>query len=452
MTALEIGIIIFFFCGTFILTAVNNAFRSVKKRVLTKQLNNLGRLFSYRYLHHALFPFHEHESLIFATTYSVNIARFCYTASIILALANMAIIPLVSYDKPSESWLWTSLAILGALLLLLSIGDLLPRFWGSHQPERVIRLCGPLASPYLYLFFPLSYPFLKISDRLIKTMSVEQMNEPIEEVREHLFDLIKEAGLHSRLDPTDKKLLESVVTFRDRIAREIMVPRLEVFSINADMPISQAVRQLEQGGYSRVPIYRQSVDNIVGVLMYKDILTKYIEFERKGADQSVISIPVGTIAKPVIYVPETKPISSLLQQFRNKQIHLAIVVDEYGSTAGIITIEDILEEIVGEISDETDKDLPLFQPQSSGDWIVDARMGLLDVEEQMGIKIPQDGDYDTITGYIFYRTGMIPPKGFVIQHDDFEIEVLDSNDRSVDKVRIIPRIKSNEADDYPTDW
>jgi CBS domain containing-hemolysin-like protein len=128
----------------------------------------------------------------------------------------------------------------------------------------------------------------------------------------------------------------------------------------------------------------------------------------------------------------------LLQEFRKKQVHLAIVVDEYGSTEGIVTIEDILEEIVGEIEDEYDEEEALFISQPDGSWIVDARMSLLDVEEQLGIVIPQEGDYDTVGGYIFHQAGSIPSKGFVIKHDDFTLEILRSTDRFVEKVKLKP--------------
>ena len=114
------------------------------------------------------------------------------------------------------------------------------------------------------------------------------------------------------------------------------------------------------------------------------------------------------------------------------------MVDEYGGTEGIVTIEDILEEIVGEIADEYDEEANIFSPQPDGSWVVDARMTILDIEEKLGINIPQEGDYDTIGGYIYHRAGTIPTKGFVIHHDDFQLEVLKSSERSIEKVRIKP--------------
>jgi CBS domain containing-hemolysin-like protein len=145
----------------------------------------------------------------------------------------------------------------------------------------------------------------------------------------------------------------------------------------------------------------------------------------------------------VLYTPETKKISQLLQEFRSKQIHLAIVVDEYGGTEGIVTIEDILEELVGEIADEYDiNEEVMYSAMPSGGWIVDAKMSILDIDEELGIKIPHSPEYDTIGGYIFHRAGSIPSKGWKIHQDEFGLEILSSNDRSIGKIKITQNGKS----------
>ncbi len=237
------------------------------------------------------------------------------------------------------------------------------------------------------------------------------------------------------LSDHDRKLVQSILTFRDRIAREVMVPRVNLFTLPYDTPIQEAAALLEQEGYSRVPISRNSIDDIVGVLMYKDILLELI------AEKKSLERPVESIAKPAIYAPETKKISQLLQEFRKKQTHMAIIVDEYGGTAGIVTIEDILEEIVGEIADEYDEEASLFRSAGKNTWIVDARMNLLDLKEELGIEIPEEGEYDTIAGYIFFRLGTIPPKGTHLTHDQFDIEILSSRDRMVEKVKITQQLR-----------
>jgi CBS domain containing-hemolysin-like protein len=213
----------------------------------------------------------------------------------------------------------------------------------------------------------------------------------------------------------------------------------------SNTPISAAAKALYDEGYSRVPVYRDNIDNIIGVLMYKDILDLYMQHGAHRKNIPSLDAPIESLVKKVIYTPETKKVSQLLTEFRKKQVHFAIVVDEYGGTEGIVTIEDILEEIVGEIADEYDDfEDTMVTSLPGGGWIVNANLSIIDVEDKLGVTIPQDGDYDTIGGYIFFRAGSIPPKGFVIQHDNFELEILSSSDRCVEKVRITPIAHFNE--------
>lgn len=240
------------------------------------------------------------------------------------------------------------------------------------------------------------------------------------------------------LSEHDKKIFQSVLSFRDRIVREVMVPRVALFCLAHDCTIRDAASLLVKEGYSRIPVYKNTQDQIIGMLMYKDILNKYMEYVSHPEKQEILDAPIETIMKTTLYTPETKKISVLLQEFCKKRIHIAVVVDEYGGTAGIVTIEDILEEIVGEIADEYDETETLFQPIQRGGWIVDGRMNLLDLEDELNIKIAQEGDYDTLAGYVFYRLGTIPKRGVVLHHDMFELEILSSGDRFVEKVKITP--------------
>jgi CBS domain containing-hemolysin-like protein len=221
------------------------------------------------------------------------------------------------------------------------------------------------------------------------------------------------------------------------VAKEIMVPRVDIFSLSGDTPIQEAARLFALEGYSRIPIYKETLDQILGVALYKDLLKCLIP----NASGVNLDAPIESIAKPVLYAPENKKIAHLLQEFRSKQIHMAIIVDEYGGTEGIVTIEDILEELVGEIEDEYDIDSKDFWQLPEGGWVVDAKMTLIDIESRIGIQIPESPDYETIGGYIFHCAGTIPSKGWKISHDAFDLEVLSSNERSLKKIKITPRKK-----------
>lgn len=435
-------LLIILLIGLFCLVAVNTAFRNLQRKESKKQLDLAGKLFFYRYLSRFFFPTHEYEDLYFASIFAQNVTRFCYPilSLLFLSQAGLALWPFHSQTQSysfSLSWPFGLLALIGLFLLLFLVGDSLGRIMGNRYPERSIKLAASIVSCFMIVLFPLTFIFLKFFHQLPRTIYFDPTHEPTQEAKQELIEMIEESNLNTHLDPHDKKLIESVMEFKDRIAREVMVPRVDIFSLPDDTTIEEAATFIYKEGYSRTPVYKDTLDNIIGVLMYKDVLAKYMEHASKG-DKTILQTPISTLVKSVLYTPETKKISHLLQEFRKQQVHLAIIVDEYGGTEGIITIEDILEEIVGDIADEYDEEEALFIPLPEGGWLIDARMSILDIEEQLGIEIPQDGDYDTIGGYVFHETGMIPTKGYIIRKPNFELEVVRSNDRRVEKLRIKP--------------
>lgn len=449
---LLIFLLIILLIGLFCLVAVNTAFRHLQRKESKKQLDLTGKWFFYRYLSRLFFPKYEYEDLYFASIFAQNVARFCYTIFSILLLSQSDLI-LWTFNPQTESysfslhWPFGLLALIGLFLLLFLVGDSFGRIMGNRYPERSIKIAAPIVSCFMVILFPLTFIFLKFFHKLPRTVYFDPTHEPTQEAKQELIEIIEESNLNTHLDPHDKKLIESVMEFKDRIAREVMVPRVDIFSLPYDTTIEEAATLLYKEGYSRTPVYKDTLDNIIGVLMYKDVLAKYMEHASKG-DKTILQTPISTLVKSVLYTPETKKISHLLQDFRKQQVHLAIIVDEYGGTEGIVTIEDILEEIVGDIADEYDEEEALFIPLPEGGWLIDARMGILDIEEQLGIEIPQDGDYDTIGGYVFHETGMIPGKGHILRKHNFELEVLRSNDRRVEKLRIKslnPPLKESEG-------
>jgi CBS domain containing-hemolysin-like protein len=227
-----------------------------------------------------------------------------------------------------------------------------------------------------------------------------------------------------------KKLFKALSRFQDKIVKEIMIPRVSLFALEDNISVKEAADLFVKEAYSRVPVYQGDLDHIIGLLLYKDLFAFYHEDPSRGA------LPISSLLKPAIFTPETKSISTLLQELKKGQLHLAIVVDEYGGTEGIVTIEDIIEEIVGDIADEYDSALSFIQQGKS--WIIDAKMSLLDIEEHFSLFFKEEGDFDTIGGFIYYKAGVIPKKGFKIIHDLCEIEVLSSSERAIKKVRLTP--------------
>lgn len=434
-----------FFCllGLFFLGALSQLFIRHRKRVCDEFLSTSHPL-TFLKLQRMLCRDGSPEAFSFCLFCSQYILGSLYVVFFCTVL--LGAVPLPLYLK-SYAWLnGFEILKLGSFLFVLFstymvFGDILPRSWAYHSPTSLLRFAIRPAGGVLLLLSPI----LLTICRLVKLAAPHTTFSSFGEPKEQLADFLSGGTVNEH----DKRLLLSVVNFKNRIVREIMQPRVDLFCISEDLTLQEAAELLHKEGYSRVPLYRGTVDTVVGVLFYKDFLAKYVEATESGVERErMLSTPVKSLMKKVLYCPETKKISSLLQEFRKRQTHLAVVVDEYGGTAGLVTIEDILEEIVGEIADEYDEQESLFKPAPGEGWIVDAKMNLLDIQEELGLVIPQEETYDTLAGYIVYRVGSIPQAGLILHHDQFNIEILKSNDRMVEEVKITPLFPSAPSDKH----
>ncbi|MBQ8498679.1 hemolysin family protein [Chlamydia sp.] len=228
------------------------------------------------------------------------------------------------------------------------------------------------------------------------------------------------------------ELSTNISCLNNMIAREIMTPKADIFALQEETPISQAFTLIIEEGYSRVPLFTKSIDDITGMVLVKDLLPVY--YQNPHSSQ-----PLSSIAYPPLYTPEIRRVSLLLQEFRQKRRHLAIVVNEYGFTEGLVSMEDIIEEIFGEIADEYDDQEDVHYKKVGNAWIVDGRMNISDAEECLGLRIAHENSYDTLGGYVFHKLGAVPEKGMKIYDEDFSIDILSCSDRNVEKMKIIPR-------------
>jgi CBS domain containing-hemolysin-like protein len=319
----------------------------------------------------------------------------------------------------------------GLILIFSYFIDFLSALIYFKKPKATLKALEIPVGLLLIAFVPVSaFGFFIMASAHPEIFQPHALNT--KQVVQKLKQTLEESGLMDYLDTSDRKLMLSLASFKDKIAREIMMPRIKVFSLDIKSTVQTAVDAILKEGYSRVPVYEGNVDNIVGILLLKDLLSFYASTESDTDPR--LQTSVEFLVKPATFTPETKKISHLLQEFRSKQTHLAIVVDEWGGT---VSIEDILEELVGEIADEYDTDEETFYaPLASGGWIVDARMAIKDIESELGISIPLSPEYDTLGGYIFHKAGEIPKVGYKIHHAAFDLEVLSSSERSVDKIKI----------------
>lgn len=425
-----------FFIGMFSLGALNTVLKRLKKRDSKKQLRQTGPLFFYRALSKKIFPSDEEGALRFCTTIALNICRFL---TIFFLALNYEAIGLLAWN------VYEQIAVLFLLIFTLyGFGEFLPKYWTLRFPSTLLWILAPLSSFFLTLSLPITVLAYKAASLMGAHSYLGINKEPIGALKQELIELIQESESGPSSEQHDQKLIESVVRFRTKIAREVMVPRIDVFALNEKTTIKEAAKALLSEGYSRIPVYKGTIDEVSGILMYRDLLGKCMEAINSKEPEKILLTPIQTVLRGALFTPETKKISQLLQEFKKKQTHLAIVVDEYGGTAGIVTIEDLLEEIVGDIEDEYDREEDLFTPLSDGIWIADGRLSLIDAYEQLGIELPQEGEYDTIGGFLFHRAGAIPSKGFKILLDTVELEVMKSNDRRVEKVKIKRRTDGHE--------
>ena len=242
-----------------------------------------------------------------------------------------------------------------------------------------------------------------------------------------LQDAINSSEEEGILNEAEGDMLQSIFEFGDTIVREVMVPRTDMICSPADATLSDFLELIISSGHSRVPLYEGSTDHIVGVVYAKDLLRNW------GANDDTLTLT--EVMRTPYFIPETKRIEDLLVDFRTRRVHMAIAVDEYGGTSGLITIEDLLEEIVGDIQDEYDLEVPWLQPQEDGTLLVDARANVEELEEYYDIEIPRE-KFDTIGGYLFHLLGNVPKPGEEITDNGLVLMVEESDERKIVKVRI----------------
>ena len=252
-----------------------------------------------------------------------------------------------------------------------------------------------------------------------------------------LIDVGEEEGL---LSEDEGDMIESILSFRDTLAREIMVPRPDAVIISADTPIEMLLQLVIQEGHSRFPVHDGSIDNIIGVLHVKDLLSFWSQEHLNLKD----------ILRTPYFIPETKKISHLLRELRDKKSHMAIVIDEYGGTAGLVTIEDIIEEIIGEIHDEYDNDEILMVPTAEGDLIVDARLEIEKLVEHFNLEVPK-GNFESVGGFIISLLGRVPQPHETITHAPLEMTIESADARKIRKVRVRMLKEEVKPDISPAD-
>ena len=231
------------------------------------------------------------------------------------------------------------------------------------------------------------------------------------------------------LDEREAKMIRGVVQLDKTIAREIMVPRVDMIVTETESSVDVVVELLLKSGHSRIPVYQDNLDSVVGIVYARDLLRRIV---KDGSSSISLS---SDLVRPALFIPESKTLEELLNEFQQRHVHLAIVVDEYGGISGLVTIEDLLEEIVGEIQDEFDIGESEFEAISDREFIIDARLSIDQVNDLLNISIAGNG-FDTLGGYVYHHLGKIPDPGDAVKHGSFTIEVLSVIGRRLKRLRV----------------
>jgi CBS domain containing-hemolysin-like protein len=324
-----------------------------------------------------------------------------------------------------------AIAVGAATLILLSFGEVVPKVFAKrtapYWATRVIRpVCwiDSLLRPVSWIFSRLGAVALRGAD----AAGVAAEPSVTEDELEHLIDVGEREGVlaHER-----GEMLRSVLEFQDTMVKEIMVPRTEMVAVPVTAPLDDVLRIVQDSRHSRIPVYRDRYDNLVGVLYVKDLL-RYVGRAPPAAETGWTEI----VRPSPMFVPETQKVSALLHDMQTRRLHLAVIVDEFGGVSGLVTLEDVLEEIVGEIQDEDDAEEPLVQQRDDGSLLADARINLWDLGEKVEREFPDDADYETLGGFVTASLGHVPHRGESFEWNGLAFTVREADARRVHRVEI----------------
>jgi CBS domain containing-hemolysin-like protein len=320
-----------------------------------------------------------------------------------------------------------ALEVVIVTVVILVFSELTPKLFALRKAESWAVRSSALAMGFWYLLYPLAKPLAGLSSLLSRLLGIERQTTLMMtegEIRS-LIELGHERG---ELEQEERRLIHSIVEFGDTIAREVMIPRMDVVTADKNAPLDELLKIIVTHGHSRIPVTDGSVDNIIGLIHGKDLL-KVV--------QAPDEYDLMKILRPITFVPEEKKIDDLLREFQSAKVHMAVVVDEYGGTAGLVTLEDIIEEIFGEIQDEYDREQPLLKRLDERSVVANALIGTSDLNQELGEELIQESDaYDTLGGFAFSQLGIVPHKGEEFEFQGYRFIVEEVHGKRITRVKI----------------
>lgn len=362
-------------------------------------------------------------------------------AALFVQLVSASLATWVATDISGNAGIGVAVGTVVVTIFMFVFGELVPKAIASHDSEKTaLRLTGTV-SVLTKILRPLAILFGWIAKGMLRiVMGGEELKkEGLISDEGEIRALVSAAEESDVIEEEEREMIQSIFEFGDMVAREVMVPRPDMFAFSEETTAVDALAEAIKEGFSRIPVYGENLDDIKGILYLKDLVRHLQEGRR---DEKV-----GTIAREAYIIPETKKLGELLHELQSRKVHMAIVVDEYGIVVGLVTIEDLIEEIVGEIFDEYDLEVTLVEKIQSGVFRVDARMNLDELNEMLGIDMPEEEDVDTVGGLVLKVLGHMPVPGetFVYNGASFKVEKVRNNRISKVIIELIPKRGQEEA-------
>lgn len=324
-------------------------------------------------------------------------------------------------------------------LLFLVFGEIIPKSFARANSEQVARIAMKVMYVLYRLFFPLVWLFSELANFVIRKLGSDQTLQPAitEEELEFLLEVGEKSGV---IEDMKKDMINGVFEFDETKVREVMTPRTDIFALEKNDSIDQAVRMIIQSGHSRLPVYDEQIDNVMGIVFAKDLL-RYLSDPKRGKANTQQPVPLTAVMREPQFVPESKPLMEVFKELKQSKNHMAIIIDEYGGTAGLVTMEDILEEIVGDIQDEFDaEEAAILQIEEdvydvAGYVNITEFMDFFELNESFAKDV--EGEVDTMAGWMTQLLGHLPEVGQTVTHGDLTFEVTEVDRHRIERLRVI---------------
>lgn len=384
---------------------------------------------------------------------ALGLLKQFFTAAVVLAMVWWVAALRAGEASPGDGWAtlaapgWMELAIggAGAVVVLWLFAVVVPSAVAQHAGARLVFSRSGLVRGVYMLLSPVR-SIGEFVDEVIRRLAGAEKMDADEEVQAELLSVIEEGEATGALEGHEREMLEAVVRFRDLTVAQIMSPRIEIEAMEASNDLGEVIRRVRKLGHSRIPVYEESLDHILGIFYIKDLM-HWLGGDAIRAGQK---FDLRSLLRPAMFVPENKTVKELLEELIAKKVHIALVADEYGGTAGLVTIEDIVEEIFGDIRDEYEQgpaDIPdVVLKMESKAAELDAAARIVDVNdhlERLGVRLPTSEEYDTVGGFVMTTLGRVPGKGEVFDHDNMAFTVLEAKPNRVVKVGL--KVREPEA-------